>query len=656
MVREVDLRQGSALIIAIITSIIIIALSSSAIMMATTEQRFTYMQAYKLKSRYMAEAGLCEALSFIEKDYMGPKNQGFTTMEDNIKSDSSTLIDYKTVTANGGIAGQYKVATRLFGSKEGDPTEYSKTSNDRYILISAYGYYPDKDHPRMKMTVFNTVYKASTVRSKSFEYAYFIHNWGWLFNNKLYVHGNTRTNGTLDIGAYSPKIIGRTRYADIVAKDDGSMELKNPVDSGGLYAWNNITGNPDPSYGPAGLFAGLRGNNPSVAVEKITMPTLADLDPYIAIAKVKDLGNPELNTIQIGGTTPFYCDGVWGDNSNEKQHLYLEGTYDNPIKINGTVVVKGDLILRGYIEGQGTIYCGRNIYLPQRLLYKNPPNIGGREATVGSTEEQTRQNRQSWVMANKNKDMVTLFASENILIGNVTAGAWKSVIDPWLNSENNKTAEDAGEDGVHNTDDPGEDDHVWTPLKDGNNEPIAGTGEDTDGDGEQDYQIEFKDLQPKVPFSIPASQNWQDSSWGGNIPASTRNFTDLTYWNSASTYPDPANPAQTIKPGSPAVRGNTLTDTGIPQIDGVLFSAHVLGGSFANKFGLQYNYDAANKNMVPWQGQTWFYGSMICQNEALVDNCPNGVHYVYDDRLLTGNGLTIPKVWNSLELITMTIE
>jgi len=57
-----DTRRGSALIIAMIMSIIIISLSSSAIFMAVNEQTYTYGQSNKLKSRYIAEAGLAEGV------------------------------------------------------------------------------------------------------------------------------------------------------------------------------------------------------------------------------------------------------------------------------------------------------------------------------------------------------------------------------------------------------------------------------------------------------------------------------------------------------------------------------------------------------------------------------------------------------------------
>jgi len=65
-----DTRRGSALIIAMIMSIIIICLSSSAIFMAVNEQTYTYGQSNKLKSRYIAEAGLAEGVKCVETQYL----------------------------------------------------------------------------------------------------------------------------------------------------------------------------------------------------------------------------------------------------------------------------------------------------------------------------------------------------------------------------------------------------------------------------------------------------------------------------------------------------------------------------------------------------------------------------------------------------------
>lgn len=55
-------------------------------------------------------------------------------------------------------------------------------------------------------------------------------------------------------------------------------------------------------------------------------------------------------------------------------HLVLIGTRLQPIKIDGAVVVSGDIVIKGYVKGAGTMYAGRNIYIAGDVIYKNPPS------------------------------------------------------------------------------------------------------------------------------------------------------------------------------------------------------------------------------------------------------------------------------------------
>jgi hypothetical protein len=51
----------------------------------------------------------------------------------------------------------------------------------------------------------------------------------------------------------------------------------------------------------------------------------------------------------------------------QKGNLALIGTVLNPIKISGEVFVDGDLVIKGYYKGVGTIYVSGNIYIPGNL-------------------------------------------------------------------------------------------------------------------------------------------------------------------------------------------------------------------------------------------------------------------------------------------------
>ncbi|MEG2465403.1 MAG: hypothetical protein RSB14_05215, partial [Kiritimatiellia bacterium] len=60
----------------------------------------------------------------------------------------------------------------------------------------------------------------------------------------------------------------------------------------------------------------------------------------------------------------------------DKGCVVLIGDEKTPIKLDGTVVVEGDVLIGGYVEGQGAIYAGRNIHILGNIIYKNPPTWG----------------------------------------------------------------------------------------------------------------------------------------------------------------------------------------------------------------------------------------------------------------------------------------
>ena len=89
--------------------------------------------------------------------------------------------------------------------------------------------------------------------------------------------------------------------------------------------------------------------------------------------------------------------------------LVLEGTQANPIRLNGPVVVSNDVVIKGYVTGQGTIYSSRNIHIVGDIKYVNPPNWANKEAASGN--------------GNSSKDLLCLAAKGNIVMGDCTAGS-----------------------------------------------------------------------------------------------------------------------------------------------------------------------------------------------------------------------------------------
>jgi len=56
-------------------------------------------------------------------------------------------------------------------------------------------------------------------------------------------------------------------------------------------------------------------------------------------------------------------------------NLTLVGTQANPILLDGDVFVAGDVVIRGYVKGQGAIYAGRNAYIAGDVIYSDPPGV-----------------------------------------------------------------------------------------------------------------------------------------------------------------------------------------------------------------------------------------------------------------------------------------
>lgn len=106
--------------------------------------------------------------------------------------------------------------------------------------------------------------------------------------------------------------------------------------------------------------------------------------------------------------------GVWGDSggenagigTNDTGCLILSGTATNPINISGVVVATGDIYIKGYYTGQGSLYAGRNIYIIGDLRAVNPP-----------TWPHSDSNPQATAIANKTRDFLGLCAKGSLAFG-----------------------------------------------------------------------------------------------------------------------------------------------------------------------------------------------------------------------------------------------
>lgn len=148
------------------------------------------------------------------------------------------------------------------------------------------------------------------------------------------------------------------------------------------------------------------------------MPDLSDLTYY------QNLSSTYVDTKATytdGTANPSYQQGAWVKVWNSTTNTYdtittngvvtgsaaLIGTSSKPILVHGPVTFTQDAVIKGYVQGQGTIYTGRNVHIVGSIVYKNPPDFRGNDM-------------QAIDNLNEKKDMVALAARGSVIMGNVS--------------------------------------------------------------------------------------------------------------------------------------------------------------------------------------------------------------------------------------------
>ena len=424
-------------------------------------------------------------------------------------------------------------------------------------------------------------------RSKVFDYAYFVNNYGWFEGSTITANGGVRANGDMSL-SQSPKVNGDV-YAAVNAElgvpgdikngtgtmdnkstyrstqygtTDRARPLQKSPDDGGYNAPTTVTS--------ADLTARLHGN----LAEGIDMPWISGLNDYIEYGKelkstLAQGGTYYINNANPGDPNYGYYQGT-GPSGNadlpDNYALVLEGSQANPIRINGPVVVSNDVVIKGYVTGQGTIYSSRNIHIVGNIQYVNPPNWANKEAASGN--------------GNSSKDLLCLAAKGNIVMGDCTASGWldttlKKVLtqQPYVQPYACAQADDGswidGDIGY-----PKAGDSVF-----------AGNYTATDGGN-------------KVTQEAVYRQVWNGRRW--------QNVFDHYEYKSATgrRYYD-----SVVAPNEISSRASTIT-----QIDAVLYNNHGIFGKL---------------------GQCTINGSLVCRNEGMIFS--GKLYLNWDYRLYSGS-------------------
>lgn len=110
----------------------------------------------------------------------------------------------------------------------------------------------------------------------------------------------------------------------------------------------------------------------------------------------------KLNDIMAGNTT--------GLNGRTDGHVYLHGTKENPIILNGDIAIDGDLVISGYVKGKGGLRVSGNVYMPTDVKYLDGQNSHGHR-TFGVAQDGTN-------------NVLAIAAGGNVMMGDYYRAAW----------------------------------------------------------------------------------------------------------------------------------------------------------------------------------------------------------------------------------------
>lgn len=202
-------------------------------------------------------------------------------------------------------------------------------------------------------------------------------------------------------------------WRDFVFESTGSIvdnRLDGAIagDSTGSRAWERTSTNGSQN-------STLLDSSPT---DEVIMPDLSDLPYY------QNLSTNYVDTKQNygdGSPNPNFGQGaylkIWDSGLNAYRTITTNGNVDgsaavigtssHPVIIHGPVTFSQDCVIKGYVQGQGTIYTGRNVHVVGSIRYSNPPDFRGADQTTIDN-------------ANEKKDMLGLAARASVIMGDVS--------------------------------------------------------------------------------------------------------------------------------------------------------------------------------------------------------------------------------------------
>lgn len=109
----------------------------------------------------------------------------------------------------------------------------------------------------------------------------------------------------------------------------------------------------------------------------------------------------------VGNSTTLSSNG-----GSVSGNVIMTGSATDPIVLDGTVAIDGDLIINGYVKGEGTLVVRGNVYVPTDLQY-----LDGREVLEGDDPSAPTGPRTFGVAQDGTRNALGLTAGGNIVVG-----------------------------------------------------------------------------------------------------------------------------------------------------------------------------------------------------------------------------------------------
>lgn len=455
-------KRGAALATTFLVMTLLAVATSSYIGSATTSVRLSTKMTTETQTTHLCEAGIQTVLRDLWRPFK--VNQTFTQMEAACAGASEGSPAAAVSDQIPGV-GRFAAGVVSFVNP-GDPYRRQVVVRAVGWLDRNNNGQLDAGEPRKTVDA-GTEFQLS--RSQVFDYVYFVNNYGWMDGFQpswLIVNGDMRANGNFSIlngsptingsvvaanndklipgaagvvntppvkwtdntyqsnaasqswwrQAYNPAVHGAKgtsqyeQWRDFIFESDGNI-VNNRIsgaaimDANGKKAWQR------PTTGAATTT--MLDVSPT---EEVVMPDLSDLSYY---QNVSTNYVDTKATFADGTTNPNAGQGAWVKIWNSSTSTYdtvttngildgsavLVGTSSKPILVHGPVTFTQDCVIKGYVQGQGTVYAGRNVHVVGSVRYKSPPDFRG-------------SNMQTIDNANEKKDMLALAARGSVMMGN----------------------------------------------------------------------------------------------------------------------------------------------------------------------------------------------------------------------------------------------